>query len=920
MRPLKLTLSAFGPYAGRQVLDFEVLGTGGLYLITGDTGAGKTTIFDAISFALYGEASGGNREPGMLRSKYADPATPTLVELVFRYDGKDYTVRRNPEYTRPKERGEGTTVQRAEAELQYPDGHLVTKVKEVNAAIRDILSLSREQFSQVAMIAQGDFQKLLLADTRDRQRIFRDIFRTRMYVALQEKLREQAGAVRSQWESTGQSIRQYVDGIACGPDSPLAPEVAEVKANFVAAGPVLELLDRLVAEDAAAQEALNGELAETEGQLEAVVADLTRAENREKTASQLAQCREQWRQEQARLEGLAQGLEAARATQPEQEELARQCAALELALPGYDELESGLRTLAANRRQLAELVTGGARNARQRELLVQQLDAMKQEEKNLETAEAERERLLAAHRTLTERRGRLQALVAGLGALQARRERLAQAQKDYLTAQENSARLGQQYDRCNRAFLDEQAGVLALGLRPGTACPVCGALEHPCLAVLTEGAPTEEAVKQAKAAYEQAQAKTEQLSAAASEQRGKVAEAEKTLLAEGTQLLGEGTEETFGSLARQQEQALGRQLDALQQQIAEAERALRRREELRQLIPGKEGALTRLEGELTAAREREAALGAAISELEHRTEDAKARLPFESKDGVQKRIRELEQRRTALSRALQQAQEAHTGCVQALASLEATGKQLQLQLAETEAVDVEERTARKDGLTARKQELRQQLSQLHARISGNGTCRERISAKSAQLDALAERLAWVKALADTANGTVRGKERIMLETYIQRTYFERILERANIRLRKMSGGQYDLKRRQVADNYQSLSGLELDIVDHLNTTERSVNTLSGGEAFLASLALALGLSDEVQMSTGIRLDTLFVDEGFGSLDPEALNKAYHTLTSLTEGNRLVGIISHVAELKERIDRQIVVTKDKTGGSTAEIRI
>ena len=185
---------------------------------------------------------------------------------------------------------------------------------------------------------------------------------------------------------------------------------------------------------------------------------------------------------------------------------------------------------------------------------------------------------------------------------------------------------------------------------------------------------------------------------------------------------------------------------------------------------------------------------------------------------------------------------------------------------------------------------------------------------------LEEKHAWMRALSDTANGTLTGKDRIMLETYIQTTYFDRILQRANLRLLKMSGGQYDLKRRRKAESKQGKSGLELDLIDHVNGTERSVNTLSGGEAFLASLALALGLSDEVQMSTGIKLDTLFVDEGFGSLDSEALSKAYHTLTGLTEGNRLVGIISHVAELKEKIDKQIVVTKDKLGGSQAKIKI
>ena len=183
-----------------------------------------------------------------------------------------------------------------------------------------------------------------------------------------------------------------------------------------------------------------------------------------------------------------------------------------------------------------------------------------------------------------------------------------------------------------------------------------------------------------------------------------------------------------------------------------------------------------------------------------------------------------------------------------------------------------------------------------------------------------QKYTWVSALSATANGTITGKTKLELETYVQTTYFERILRRANLRLQKMSGGQYDLKRRREADSKQSKSGLELNIVDHVNATERSVNTLSGGEAFLASLALALGLSDEVQTSTGIHLDTLFVDEGFGSLDSEALGKAYQTLAGLTEGNRLVGIISHVSELKERIDRQIVVTKGADGSSHAEFSV
>ncbi len=193
MRPLKLTVSAFGPYAGRVVMDLEQLGQQGLYLITGDTGAGKTTIFDAITYALYGEPSGDNRDPSMFRSKYARPETPTEVELVFSYGGKTYTVRRNPEYERPAKRGGGTTLQKADAELTLPDGRLVTKAREVNREIVDIIGLDRSQFSQIAMIAQGDFLKLLLADTKSRQEIFREIFKTRYYMVFQERMKERIG-------------------------------------------------------------------------------------------------------------------------------------------------------------------------------------------------------------------------------------------------------------------------------------------------------------------------------------------------------------------------------------------------------------------------------------------------------------------------------------------------------------------------------------------------------------------------------------------------------------------------------------------------------------------------------------------------------------------------------------------------------
>lgn len=230
MRPIKLTISAFGPYAKETEIILDELGERGLYLITGDTGAGKTTIFDAIAFALYGEASGNEREPGMLRSKYADPKTPTFVELEFFYQGQNYHIRRNPEYMRPKDRGEGMTLQRADAVLEFPDDRLpVTKAKEVTKAVTELIGLDRGQFTQIAMLAQGDFMKLLFSKTEERSKIFREIFHTRPYLAFQEKMKNASGRLQEQYEDVSKSILQYMKDISCDEDDVLAADVKKIR-------------------------------------------------------------------------------------------------------------------------------------------------------------------------------------------------------------------------------------------------------------------------------------------------------------------------------------------------------------------------------------------------------------------------------------------------------------------------------------------------------------------------------------------------------------------------------------------------------------------------------------------------------------------------------------------------------------------
>ena len=918
MRPLKLNVCGFGPYAGHQTLDFDKLGESGLYLITGDTGAGKTTLFDAITFALFGEASGSSRAPAMLRSKYAREEDPTYVELTFLYDGKVYTVRRNPEYERAKARGTGTTKQAADAQLTCPDGRVITKLKDVDKAIREIIGLNREQFSQVAMISQGDFRKLLQADTKERQKIFRDIFGTGLYVTLQDRLKAKASEIRQQWEQAERSKQQYISGIRCEAGSLREEQLRNAAAEHYPASVILQLLEELLEADRESRLQLEQAAAQNDAELEQTVAALTSAAATERMKQNLLRQQEEEVRSVERLSAMQEKLELAKATEPEQESLTRELTALELLLPSYEELEEKQRELRQREREMTDAAQRHTETEEYRSALSDALHRHKEERRALESVETEQEKLQNEVKQKKERRTQVQTLIADLDALETQREVLRHLQQVYRTSGAESDLLRQEYDRMNRAFLDEQAGILASSLEAGRPCPVCGALEHPCLAAMSAHAPTEAAVRQAKTAYEAAQRKTEQASGKAKEQNGIVTAMEENIARQMDALMAGAAQEAAREEALQQERELTGAIRALESRLKELERSILRRRELDAVIPQKEAKLTEAEAKAAELQVRIAASHSAAESLREQITALREKLPVADRNAAMAEQKRLALRLQQLRQALTAAESAYSQEKEQLASIRSVIAQLQERLAEEPETDAAALEAQKAAHTEQRGLLDGKLKELHARITANESAKASIEAKQQEMDALEETYGWMRALSETANGTLTGKEKIMLETYIQTTYFDRILQRANLRLQKMSGGQYDLKRRTAPGSIRGQSGLELDIIDHINTTERSVNTLSGGEAFLASLALALGLSDEVQMSTGIRLDTLFVDEGFGSLDSEALAKAYGTLMSLTDGHRLVGIISHVAELKERVDRQIIVTKDRSGGSSARI--
>lgn len=956
MRPMKLTMSAFGPYAETTVLEMDELGRSGLYLITGDTGAGKTTIFDAMIFALYGRASGENREPAMLRSQYAAPDTPTMVELLFEYAGKNYTIRRNPEYQRPAKRGGGTTTEKADVTLLFPDGRVLTKQREVDEAVRDIIGIDRNQFTQIAMIAQGDFLKLLLATTEERKKIFRRIFQTEPFWELQEQLKKESGRLKRQLDDARLGMEHHIRSVRCTEDDIRSQEeLQKAVSGQLPFADVMSLIETLLLRDQNEEKRLEREIARDEETLTKLTAAIGKAQTLQKARESLREAEEAlarelprrerlnaaWNTEKERAKEhktLMEWLEACegqagcdtgqskriegRAVDTERKTLEEWIARLEASLPEYRELDERKRNIADLSDMLA--ASGQQRTQKQERMgaLKQETDIKKQEQQELAHAGEERERLLSDAGKLEERLSRLDGLERTFDEYKKLEEKCERAQEIYRQARAEAEEAKAVYDRDNRAYLDAQAGILAETLKDGERCPVCGALEHPHPAHGGAAAPTREQLDERKKQAERAQENAAEESKRAGEAAGKTQEKRMSLIEQVSELLHVDADiepVEYRMLAAEQKADTETQLAACRARIAEEEARIAKRKTLEREIAEAERTLEALKTELAGLEIAIASGTAQKEEAESGLKQLSERLLFEGGQDAEESWKRLKRQQERHSEALEQAQQETAACEKQIGSLEGQIRQLREQLADAPDSHAEENEEQRDRLLFRKKELTREKENVHARWSANERSREFLAAQAEEVRKTEEHFIWVRALSDTANGSLGGKEKIMLETYIQMTYFDRIIARANTRFMMMSGGQYELERRREAENHVSQSGLELNVVDHYNGTRRSVKTLSGGESFQASLSLALGLSDEIQASAGgVRLDTMFVDEGFGSLDEDALEQAMKALLGLTEGNRLVGMISHVAALKERIDKQIVVTKSKSGGSQARI--
>ncbi len=989
MRPLNLTISAFGPYKDETFIDFTKLGEKGMYLITGDTGAGKTTIFDAICFALYGEPSGSSRDPRMFRCKYSDAKVPTYVELLFSYHGKEYRIRRNPEYERPALRGGGTTTQKADALLELPGGReAVTKTSEVTKEVEKIIGLSKDQFTQIAMIAQGDFMKLLLSDTTERSKIFRQIFMTGRYQRLQEILKKEANKAEDDYKL---KLAIATDNVA---HIQVRSEDQEEQKRFLECSKADEIeafIDDIDKED---KEDLKL-FSKKESELRKSLADLNRsigvATERKKSEDLLNKNKAALEKAKPEYESAKEDLKNKAKDYKKSEPLAIMISSEKENLSSYDKLNDTQNSILEAEKKLSALKKSKEELVNKAAELEKEYAAKKKDQQKLKDVPA---RKIKAEEELGKIKNKgkdVQDIVVAIkNEYPKEKEELLDLQKEYQDQAKKYELIQREYESKNRLFLDAQAGILAEGLSEGEPCPVCGSTVHPHLAVLKQEVPLQKDVDDAMNRAEKQRALMQKAVSRASAKKAEVNKLFDTIIDDIKSYINKGFIEDIedehkdnieaidngdisrsedkniasdkGDVSRHEDKAdigsnisniaailsdeeelrsskekyeipaglsdsLVLEFDSLKKDLKDVTaviKSLKEASDLLESLTAEIPAFEKLIKEVSQMQNENALsskeLETTITGLKVREKELKKSLTYESKEKALEHIKKLELEKEAIDKAYKDADAKVRDCEKKVQDLTGQIAALSKNLAKGKSENLEELEERRSDLNKEYTDNNKLLSLVKNRIDNNKELKTKLLSLGTELETLEQELTYKKIISQTANGNLSGKAKIMLETYIQRSFFDRIINRANVRFMTMSGGHYELVRRDE-DNIKSQSGLELDVIDHYNGGTRSVRTLSGGESFMASLSLALGLSDEIQRSAGgIQLDTMFVDEGFGSLDDATLDQAISSLASLSEGNRLVGIISHVGELKERIDKQLVVTVTQGKGSFIECKV
>lgn len=1033
MRPIKLTISAFGPYASKQVIDFEELKGRNIFVISGKTGAGKTTIFDAISYALYGEASGESRETDSLRSHFADDNTETYVELEFELRGEKYTVNRVPKQKKKKARGEGYTEKSADATLTLPDGKVITKVKNVTDKIIEILGITREQFKQIVMLAQGEFKKLLLADSVEREGIFRKIFNTYDFEKIQAELKDKAANLSKNRTKSKHEMEINLKNIKGEHDI--------VIDEYVDFPLVIEKLKDLLERDNNIYKTLNEEGKEVDNNLQvknqekAIIETnnnllkekeiITKAleellskedeyKNKSKTiidgknakevkyiedklietTKKLTKREEDYNLSLKNIDSLK--LKQEEANKLLQIEESKECdrEKLSVEINNLNKLEEKIIELDSLNNKVMHLKQSAENsklqiinNKKETEELKKSKEEKELQLKDIATLETKKVELesdiKAKNKTLDE----VRELFKVIRSFQNTYIEHNNKAKEYKEFEVEYKKVKENYEKMDDLYKKEQAGILASKLQENEPCPVCGSTNHPNKATIKENLkiPTKEELKVAKenldklekenlekinnlttlnsnktTYLEQVNNHLSMLSATLNIDKTFNSETAKVVKNLGTELksvIDKLKDELLKVIDKiSLKEKIEKELNLITTTINEREHSLIKLEEceknytteltqnitkideykkeipenitdlktLNNLIEVKtkelniskeklaklrlenENLAKKLEGENSTSKE----INKSIEELKLEIANNKANFNEAIKEQGFDNIQTYEDAKLQISmvESLEKEVENYNSELKSTKAKQEDiiNKTKDIVFMDITTIDEEIRSIQNN-----KKELESKLRELHAIIVGNKTILKNVENLNIEFKEIEEEYKVLGELADLANG--KKAPYISFERYILASYFEDIIEAANIRLEKMTGDRFSLIRKTSKSKGAGQKGLELEIYDNYTDSSRDVSSLSGGESFKASLSLALGLSDIVQSNAGgVSLDTMFVDEGFGTLDPQSLDNAIDSLLELQRGGRLVGIISHVEELKERIDAKLEVTSTSKG--------
>lgn len=1019
MKPLKLTMSAFGPYARETVIDFEKY-QNGLYIITGDTGAGKTTVFDAITFALYGRASTDRRENTMLRSDFAASDVKTFVELEFLYQGEIYIIYRNPRY---KREGKVTDVL-PNAELIYPDGSIKSGVKEVNSAVIELLGMDCSQFTQIVLLAQGDFLKLLLAGTEERGRIFRDIFDTDFYRAFQDKLKKRYNEERREYER-----------IKAETDSAIKGSAADNEYSAVNAGEFLESIEDLINEDEKIlseskdneqrlrkeSERLSQEISAVQKNnelLQALSEEMSAFEKltmrsdeinekktilsfSEKVSAELFPVYRQMKERRESVERISAIIdekksvisentkkydtlknvyENEKAKEGERSELLKKVHNLKNETDYWTEINTINKTLDKNNelykisdKELAETEKDLKEEIIKNEKLINLIEELK-------AAESEKERVCREFDAVKKKSDRIEALYdefIGLNGLKKNYEKLTE---QYLETEREYMLKSDKYNEDYSLFLREQAGIMAEGLSDGDMCPVCGSREHPRLAEKNILAPNREQLDSLKADVEMWSDKVKKLSSEAAEKKREYEKTESGIKASLYEI--SGSEGEIQYLLDIVSSGVKIELDTAERMMNQTDEKIKTLECLRGEEAKSNERIEKLKEKAETVSQNVKDYNEAINDCRSKISALKQLVSCDNADTASEMLNKLQSEYERLEELFNKSQEDFNKCSQTISEASAVAesnekllnveqeklkiKNEQVKLlmdkfklpseediekqvlneaeAETfkeeidsytsqltackerikllegtvdknKTVDIDDLNRRKSELDSQADEINKNSDEIKSRAALNKRAFSRVRELSEKMRERENSCSILQKLSKTASGELEQRQKIAFEQYIQAAYFKMILEEANKRFSYMTNGRFELKRRDIGDNLKARVGLEIDVLDNYTGKVRDVKSLSGGESFKASMCMALGLSEIIQRnSRAVRPEAIFIDEGFGVLDDESLEQAIEVLMSLSESNHMVGIISHISELKDRIDKKIIVKRSKTGSA------